>query len=139
MSREPVALDKRPSFAVTIATILLPVVLMLAKAFADIVIDDPENTGQQVFDVIGAPFIALLIGVLVAMVTFGANVGMDRTAISETVSVVAAPHRRDPADRLRRRWVQAGARRHRQSARSWPTGRATRTSPCCCSPGCSPS
>ena len=41
--REPVAEDSRPSFAVTIATILLPVVLMLAKALADIVIDDPED------------------------------------------------------------------------------------------------
>ena len=62
---------RRPSFAVTIATILLPVVLMLAKALADIVIDDPEDGVQKVFDVVGEPFIALLIGVLVAMVTFG--------------------------------------------------------------------
>ena len=91
LSREAVALDKRPSFAVTIATILLPVVLMLAKALADIVIDDPEDTVQQVFDVIGAPFIALLISVLVAMVTFGVNVGMDRDKLSETVSSALPP------------------------------------------------
>ena len=38
---------------------------------ADIVIDDPEDGVQKVFDVIGNPFIALLIAVLVAMVTFG--------------------------------------------------------------------
>jgi GntP family gluconate:H+ symporter len=89
--RQPVAEDSRPSFAITIATILLPVVLMLAKALADIVIDDPEDGVQKVFDVIGAPFIALLIGVLVAMVTFGVRVGMDRTALSETVSASLPP------------------------------------------------
>jgi GntP family gluconate:H+ symporter len=89
--REPVAEDSRPSFAVTIATILLPVVLMLTKALADIVIDDPEDGVQKVFDVIGAPFIALLIGVLVAMVTFGVRVGMDRAVLSETVSASLPP------------------------------------------------
>ena len=89
--REAVAADLRPSFAVTIATILLPVVLMLAKALADIVINDPDDGVQQVFDVVGAPFIALLIGVLVAMVTFGVRVGMDRNVLSETVSSSLPP------------------------------------------------
>jgi gluconate:H+ symporter, GntP family len=88
---ERVAGDRRPSFAATIATILLPVVLMLAKAVADIVIDDPEDEVQKVFDVIGNPFIALLIGVLVAMVTFGVRVGMDRDVLSETVSAALPP------------------------------------------------
>jgi gluconate:H+ symporter, GntP family len=91
MSREPVALDQRPSFTMTIGTILLPVVLMLAKAMTNIVIDDPEDRVQQVFDVIGAPFVALLIGVLVAMVTFGVNVGMDRDKLAESVSSSLPP------------------------------------------------
>ena len=69
----------RPSFAITIATILLPVVLMLGKALADVIIDDTENRVQQVFDVVGNPFVALLIGVLVAMFTFGFGLGMDRS------------------------------------------------------------
>ena len=64
---------------------------MLAKAVADIVIDDPEDEVQKVFDVIGNPFIALLIGVLVAMVTFGVRVGMDRNVLSETVSAALPP------------------------------------------------
>ncbi len=76
---------RRPSFGVTIATVLLPVVLMLGKAVLDIVIDDPEDTVQQVGDVIGAPFVALLIAVLVAMFTFGRGTGMDRATISDTV------------------------------------------------------
>ena len=39
------AATQRPSFGVTIATVLLPVVLMLGKAVLDIAIDDPEDTG----------------------------------------------------------------------------------------------
>jgi GntP family gluconate:H+ symporter len=85
-AREPMAEDSRPSFGVTIATILLPVALMLAKAFADIVIDDPEDGVQKALDVIGNPFIALLVGVLVAMWTFGVRVGMTRSTLSDTVS-----------------------------------------------------
>ena len=82
---------RRPTFAVTIATILLPVVLMMAKALADIVINDEENLTQQIFDVVGAPFVALLIGVLVAMFTFGTRVGMNRADVSETVSSSLPP------------------------------------------------
>ena len=83
--------ERRPTFAVTLATVLLPVVLMLAKAVVDIVVDDPGNTVQQVFDVIGNPFVALLIAVLVAMGTFGVGTGMDRGQISETVSSSLPP------------------------------------------------
>jgi gluconate:H+ symporter, GntP family len=89
--REPVPAERRPSFGVTIATILLPVVLMLAKSVADIVIDDPEDTLQQVFDVVGEPFVALLSGVLVALVTFGIRVGMSRDTLSETVTASLPP------------------------------------------------
>jgi GntP family gluconate:H+ symporter len=89
--REPVAEERRPSFAITIATILLPVVLMLAKALADIVIDNEDDGLQKALDVIGNPFIALLIGVLVAMVTFGVRVGMNRSVLSETVTSSLPP------------------------------------------------
>jgi GntP family gluconate:H+ symporter len=78
--------DRRPSFGITIATVLLPVVLMLGKAVLDIVIDNPDNTAQQVGDVIGNPFIALLIAVLVAMFTLGAASGMNRKVVSDTVA-----------------------------------------------------
>jgi GntP family gluconate:H+ symporter len=89
--REAVEEDRRPSFAVTIATILLPVVLMLSKSVADIFIEDESNTVRQVFDVIGEPVLALLISVFVAMFTFGVNVGMNRTTLSETVSASLPP------------------------------------------------
>jgi GntP family gluconate:H+ symporter len=75
----------RPAFGSTVATVLLPVALMMAKAVVDIVIDDEDNRVQQVFDVIGNPFIALLIAVVVAMFTFGKASGMDRAAINTSV------------------------------------------------------
>jgi GntP family gluconate:H+ symporter len=81
----------RPSFAVTIATVLLPVVLMLGKAVLDIVINDADDPVQQVGDVVGNPFVALLIAVLVAMYTFGVRAGMDRSRISETVAASLPP------------------------------------------------
>jgi GntP family gluconate:H+ symporter len=76
---------ERPSFGITLATVLLPVVLMMAKALVNIVIDDPENRLQMVFDVIGNPFIALLIAVVVAMFTFGRASGMDKVAVTKSI------------------------------------------------------
>ncbi|MER6949058.1 gluconate:H+ symporter [Nonomuraea sp. NPDC000554] len=81
---------KRPSFGVTLATVLLPVALMLGKALADIF--TPEgNAVRTVLDFLGTPLIALLIAVLVAMFTFGAGSGMDRQAISRTVEQSLPP------------------------------------------------
>nr|WP_206322230.1 gluconate:H+ symporter [Streptomyces sp. HNM0575] len=78
-------LERRPKFAVTVATVLLPVVLMLAKALTDIVIDDPENTVQRVMDVAGSPLIALLAAVVVAMFTLGRAAGFTKGRITSTV------------------------------------------------------
>ncbi len=75
----------RPAFGITVATVLLPVVLMMAKALVNITIDDEENRVQKVFDVIGNPFIALLVAVVVAMFTFGKASGMDRAGITKSV------------------------------------------------------
>ena len=76
---------QRPSFAITIASILLPVVLMLGKSLADIIVDDPTQRLQQILDVLGTPLVALLIAVLVAIFTLGRNVGMDRAAIASVL------------------------------------------------------
>ncbi len=65
---------KRPSFALTLATVLLPVVLMLGKTLADVVGQD--GLLKSALDFIGTPFIALLLAVLVAMVTLGRGGGM---------------------------------------------------------------
>lgn len=84
-------LEKRPSFGATLATILLPVVLMLAKALVDIVIDDPENTTQRVFDVIGSPLIALLASVLLGIFTLLRPAGFGKERVSGLVEKGLAP------------------------------------------------
>ncbi|MGJ5896037.1 gluconate:H+ symporter [Streptomyces niveiscabiei] len=84
-------LEKRPSFGVTLFTIMLPVVLMLSKALVDIVIDDKENTVQRVFDVVGSPLIALLSAVLVGIFTLGRPAGFSKQRLNELVEKSLAP------------------------------------------------
>ena len=81
-----------PSFGVTLATILFPVVLMLAKAVADIVWDDDEHQRVRVvLDVIGEPLVALFLAVVLASVTFGYAVGFDSKAVSERIGAALPP------------------------------------------------
>ncbi|HEY5833770.1 GntP family permease [Streptomyces sp.] len=84
-------LDRRPSFAATVATMLLPVVLMLAKALADVLVDDESSLTYRVFDVIGAPLIALLAAVVLAMFTLGRAAGFTKERMSATVDTSLAP------------------------------------------------
>ncbi|MCK8679316.1 GntP family permease [Streptomyces lichenis] len=84
-------LDRRPGFGATVATVLLPVVLMLVKALVEIVVDDPENHLQRVTDIVGQPLIALLAAVLVGMLTLGRAAGFTRGRLSSTVESSLAP------------------------------------------------
>ncbi|MEU3747646.1 MULTISPECIES: GntP family permease [Streptomyces] len=84
-------LDKRPGFGATVATVLLPVVLMLVKALVDIVVDNPDNGLQKVTDVIGSPLIALLAAVIVGMFTLGRAAGFTKERLSSTVEKSLAP------------------------------------------------
>ncbi|MFI6373202.1 gluconate:H+ symporter [Streptomyces sp. NPDC050546] len=84
-------LEKRPGFGATLFTVLLPVILMLAKALVDIVIDDVENPVQRVFDVIGAPMIALLASVLVGIFTLLRPAGFSKERISPLVEKSLMP------------------------------------------------
>ncbi|MCW2514485.1 MAG: gluconate transporter [Mycobacterium sp.] len=76
---------RRPSFGITLASVLLPVVLMLGKALVDIFIDDKKNIVRQVFDTLGTPLIALLIAVVVGMFTLGRGGGMGRDEITKCI------------------------------------------------------
>jgi GntP family gluconate:H+ symporter len=83
--------ERPPSFAVTLGTILFPVVLMLLKALADIVWDDSKPRVKIVADFIGEPLVALTLAVLLAMLTFGYAVGFDSKAISDKLGAGLAP------------------------------------------------
>jgi GntP family gluconate:H+ symporter len=83
-------IGRRPSFGITLATVLLPVVLMMAKALVDIFL----TKGQLVYDVldfIGTPIIALLIAVIVAMFTFGRGSGMDLRGVAGSLEKSLPP------------------------------------------------
>lgn len=83
--------EHTPSFAAVLTTILLPVVLMLGKALADVVIDDPKAGPQRVMDFIGSPLIALLAATLLAMFTLGRAAGFTKARISTTMERSLAP------------------------------------------------
>ena len=73
-----------PALGATIATVLLPVVLMLLRAIGELTLDE-GNRVRSVLDVIGTPMIALLAGVILAMFTLGTAVGFGRQKISATL------------------------------------------------------
>ncbi|WP_374066429.1 GntP family permease [Actinokineospora auranticolor] len=75
--------ERRPSFAATLTTVLLPVVLMLGKALAEILLPE-DNPVRHVLDFLGTPLVALLLAVLVGMVALGRGLGRD--GLSKSVS-----------------------------------------------------
>ncbi|WP_448628229.1 GntT/GntP/DsdX family permease [Geodermatophilus sp. URMC 64] len=87
--RDPDALGverprRLPKLGPTIATVLLPVVLMLLRAIGELTLD--EGNGLRTFlDIIGTPVVAMLLGVIVAMFTLGTAVGFGREKISATL------------------------------------------------------
>lgn len=82
-----------PSFLVTVCTIIFPVVLMLAKAVADIIWTDAKHPGttRSVLDFIGEPLVAMTLAVLLAMVTFGYAVGFTGNKISSKIGASVGP------------------------------------------------
>src|SRR3954454_15480731 len=73
---------RQPGFGATVATVLLPVVLMLLGAIGELTLDE-GTTLRSISNVLGTPVIALLIGVIVAMFTLGTAVGFGRQKISD--------------------------------------------------------
>ncbi|GAA2707991.1 MULTISPECIES: gluconate:H+ symporter [Streptomyces] len=79
----------RPGFAASVATVLLPVALMLAKAVTDVVVDDPHHPVQRAADVIGSPLIALLLAVLVGMATLGRGTDSVPASVEKAFAPIA--------------------------------------------------
>ena len=67
---------RTPSLAATLATILLPVVLMLLAAVAQSVLAD--GFARRALTLAGSPLVAMLIATIVALFTFGRACGFDR-------------------------------------------------------------
>jgi GntP family gluconate:H+ symporter len=82
---------QRPSFGMTMLSVLLPVALMMGKALVDIFIDDEGNLLRQTFDIIGRPLMALLIAVVVGMFTLGRGAAMTRDQIAKCLETSLPP------------------------------------------------
>ena len=82
--------NRAPRTGVVVATVLLPVVLMLGFAVCELTLDE-GNRLRDTFEVIGAPTVALLIGTLVAMWTLGGALGASRRGIGETIDSSLPP------------------------------------------------
>lgn len=82
--------ESRPGFWLTLITVLLPVILMLGKTLADILLTE-GRTARSVLDFIGDPFMALLLAVLVAMFTFGYLRGFSTTRVGVLLGASLAP------------------------------------------------
>jgi GntP family gluconate:H+ symporter len=74
---------RRPPFSAAIACMVLPVLMMLAKAIGDLVLD--KGSTLDLLDFIGTPSVALLAGVLLAMLALGRAAGMPRAKIHESL------------------------------------------------------
>ncbi|QXG74767.1 GntP family permease [Modestobacter sp. L9-4] len=83
-ARHDTTVRRQPAFGATVATVLLPVVLMALGAIGELTLDD-GTTLRSVSNILGTPVIALLIGVVVAMFTLGTAVGFGRQKISDTL------------------------------------------------------
>ena len=79
-----------PSFTVTLLTLLAPLVLMLAKAAADIWLAKGGEL-RRLLDLIGDPVVALLVGVLLAMVTLGTAAGFSASVLGKKIGSSLLP------------------------------------------------
>lgn len=79
-----------PSFGTTLATILLPVVLMLLHTLAQVALPADSNLTTWA-SFIGEPIVALLISLIVAMFTFGVFRGFGGKKITDYVGAALAP------------------------------------------------
>ncbi|WP_037183026.1 GntP family permease [Rhodococcoides fascians] len=82
---------RRPTFAATLAAILLPVVLMLGKAAADVIAAESSSPLKGLLDFLGTPVVALGIAVLAGIFLLGRGGGMDRPAIAKSVESSLPP------------------------------------------------
>ncbi|MEU5850202.1 gluconate:H+ symporter [Saccharopolyspora shandongensis] len=76
--------EKRPGFFASVSMLLLPVVLMLGKSVADLLL--PEDTiAYQVLDTVGTPIVAMLLTVLIAIVVLGTGARFTRNRLSDVI------------------------------------------------------
>jgi gluconate:H+ symporter, GntP family len=92
---EPVDRDlpagrRNPGFWPAVVTVLVPIVLMLARGIGELTLGK-GNGLRNALDVLGNPPVALLLGLLLAMWTLGKRVGFDRVQTSSVIGGALPP------------------------------------------------
>ncbi|HEX3755741.1 MAG TPA: gluconate:H+ symporter [Rhizomicrobium sp.] len=82
--------QRQPGTATTVLTTLFPIALMMAKAAADLLLP-PANPLRAALEFIGAPIVALLLGTLLAMFTFGFALGRSRDEVTTIMGDALPP------------------------------------------------
>jgi GntP family gluconate:H+ symporter len=75
---------RRVGVGSAVVVVLAPVVLMLLRAIGEVALPD-GNGLRAALDVAGQPIVALLVGVVLAMLLLGIPAGLDRRALSGSV------------------------------------------------------
>ncbi|MEU1684134.1 SLC13 family permease [Micromonospora sp. NPDC005707] len=80
---EPVGRRSRrePALWAAVVTVLLPVVLMLLRAIGELTLAE-DTGGRKALDIVGTPIVALLAGVIFAMIFLGYRTGFSRSQVS---------------------------------------------------------
>lgn len=79
-----------PGFTLTLFTIFLPIALMLFSTLAEVAL--PAGTVlREILTFIGSPVVALLIGVMFSMWSFGGRCGFDRVRLGKFVEESLGP------------------------------------------------
>ncbi|SCG40301.1 GntP family permease [Micromonospora inositola] len=78
---ERVRARRGPALWAAVVTVLLPVVLMLLRAIGELTLDKGTG-GRKALDIAGTPIVALLAGVIFAMIFLGYRTGFSRAQVS---------------------------------------------------------
>ncbi|MEH0933767.1 GntP family permease [Micromonospora psammae] len=78
---EAVRARRSPALWAAVVTVLLPVVLMLLRAIGELFLAEGTG-GRKALDIVGTPIVALLAGVIFAMIFLGYRTGFSRTQVS---------------------------------------------------------
>lgn len=83
-------LEDLPNFWLILSIILVPLLLILGGSIAQEVLE-AEGTAAQLMALIGDPFVALIVGLLLAFYVLGMRHGLDRDALSTVASKALTP------------------------------------------------